>query len=131
MKFKQRMIVLAIIAITGLIGGTIMFIWNMPPNWPTRLLISTVFLSGLFIGMLDQRWKRNKEMAHIVADRLLGKKDNSSSFDQFGAAAPMVQQAMSGLANAASSLGIAERAEFKNWYNSVLGDSGVSGLGKR
>lgn len=103
-------------------------------------LMATIFwtlFSGILLGGLQQKWKRDKEFAKIVADRLMRKPDvqtQSGNQTNMNPNTGWSQQAMSQQANALSSMlrgtGISGgQGTLNNILGRVPGDG--SGLGKR
>lgn len=101
MTIRQRGIVVGILTGTGVVGATIMFFGHLHPCIPLGLLFGLTVSAGKLWGTLEEKWKRDKEMGHLVAERLLGKpKDQSSGGQTMGGTAQqqankMIQQAVS------------------------------------
>lgn len=82
MTTKQRFIVIGILTGTGIVGGTIMFFGHLHSCIPLGILFGLAVSAGKVWVTLEEKWKRDKEMAHLVAERLLGKPKDQSSGDQ-------------------------------------------------
>jgi hypothetical protein len=92
MTIKQGAIIGSIFFGVPIATQTIIFLFRIPDSVPLECSIGLAFIAGIIGGTLQQKWKRDKEMSHIVADRLLGK--NVASDPSQSLNAGVGQQAM-------------------------------------
>lgn len=73
MTTKQRIIFYSLCTAIALVDGLLMPWYSMSKTILCASIIPGTFVACIALGELKGKWKRDKEMAHIVADRLLGK----------------------------------------------------------
>jgi hypothetical protein len=76
MNIKQRVIIGSMILGFTIINATIVCLSHSLHAYvrvPISFLCSVIFVLGKLTGYFEQRWERDKEMAGIVAERLMGK----------------------------------------------------------
>lgn len=120
MNIRQRTLLVLILLGDALIVETIVLLGHMNDGVPLGLIIALTVFSGYMVGFLEQKWKRDKEMASIVAERLLGRsKDTSYANGQMN---PNVAQKLVQQANAMnSSLIGAGAGSSQGAFSSLLG----------
>jgi len=132
MNIKQKIIFGSMILGFTIINATIVSL-SHSLHAHVRVLISilctVIFVVGRLTGNLEQRWKRDKEMAGIVAEKLMGKPKWEPSSDMSFAAGMTQQQSAS---NALSGYSTQMANTLGKHTNSLLGGiGGSSGMGKQ
>lgn len=95
---------------------------HISPIFPTFIILAWNLMSGIGIGIMIHKRKRDKDMAGLVAERLMGRK-NLVQYDNAGwAQQVMAQQANSGIAN---------NPNIGNVQQGLLGRLHGSSLGKQ
>lgn len=112
MTTKQRIIFYSLCTAIPLVDGLIMPWYSMSKTILYASIISVTFVAGIALGELKGKWKRDKEMAGIVANRLIGKPETPEMV-----AASMVQQAGS----LAGMLGGIGSSQGQSLVNTALG----------
>lgn len=78
-KFRQNSLLAIIILADILIIEAIVWLFHMQDGRPLGAIISITTFTGYMVAYMEYKWKRDKEMAKIVAERLVRKPDIFSS----------------------------------------------------
>lgn len=78
MNLKQRATLGLIITGNYAVDGAIIFLRHIPINIGIEVIVGLTLLTGIVLGRLEEKWKRDNQMAGIVAERLMGRQSNAS-----------------------------------------------------
>jgi hypothetical protein len=95
MTIRQRTLLMLVLLGDAAIIETIVLSCHMKDGIPLGIVLAVTVLSGYIVGALEWKWKRDKEMAGIVAERLMGKMHGSSTSQAMSPNAQIAQQANS------------------------------------
>lgn len=103
MTIKQGGTLAGAITAVVVVNGLQITLLHLAPIIPVTLLFVWTLISGIGIGQRLHKWRRDKEMAGLVAERLLGKPSGGTSSDMQAMtgqqANSMSQQVNAGLLN--------------------------------
>lgn len=129
MTVKQVIIWGSIYLLVNVVDVAVLDAVHMQKSIPLIMTIFWTLFSGIFLGGLQQKWKRDKEFAKIIADRLLQRQDTNTQSS--ATANPWNSLNNAGLAQSANVMsgmlsGIGAGSS-QNALNSMLGANPVIG----
>lgn len=114
----KRGIILGLMVIGVLITDvSFMYLFHIPVTLPLACTVAYTLFMGIIAGTLEHKWKRDKQMAGFVAERLMGKPKVEPSSDT---------QWVAGMGQQVGSMG----HQNANILGSLLGSNPIIGQGE-
>jgi len=127
MTLKQNYILISSFIGICVVDAALLFLAHGKKDIFPILLSMGITMSGCYlIGRVEHKWKRDKEMAGFIAERLMGKQAGTMSSGAYTGA--MTRQ---GIASTLMSQSQQQASSLTNQINNLLGGIGGSGMGKQ